>query len=176
MAPRLVIDQQFHGRATKFDSDGLPFFVIANAVNRHHFAYITPEMRVPLSTVHVESARTLQVHALPFIGKALRIGKLSPAVVAAFVSAQWRSTATFIIRKVHHCRFALHRDEGVVDDHVGGSHVSDAVNAGTYFLKTLAGRERLHVAASVLDCEGAALYRIERIAGMVMPWQCVTGF
>jgi hypothetical protein len=64
---------------------------------------------------------------LRLIREGLRMSKLSPAVVFAFVRTERRTTASISARNFHHCRFALQRYEGVVDDDVSCAEVAGAV-------------------------------------------------
>src|SRR5882762_6614680 len=57
---------------------------------------------------------TNEAHALTLIYKVLRMRKLQPAVILAFIDVTWWTTAAFITWDISRGRFSLRDDEGVV--------------------------------------------------------------
>ncbi len=94
---------------------------------------------------------TNEVNALILIDEVPRMIEFPPAVVLAFVSIFWRTTAPFVRGDVDGRRFTYCRDEGVVDNDIRGIDVLSAMNAAIHLLETLARRELRFSAAAVLD-------------------------
>src|ERR1700752_2743112 len=115
-------------------------------------------------------------HTLTLISKALGLGELAPAFVPAFVSTQGWPTPTLLTRVFDHGRFALERNEGVVDDNVDGAEIAGAMHAAINLLETLAWGQCLHAAAAVFYCQRAALDRVKGVTGMIVPRQCFVRF
>jgi hypothetical protein len=94
---------------------------------------------------------TNKVNAPTMIDETPRMIESAPPVVLALVNIFWRTTAPFVRGYIHGGRFAWCRDEGVVDDDLGGIDVLPAMDAAIHLLETLARRELLFSAAAILD-------------------------
>src|SRR5688572_13797985 len=94
---------------------------------------------------------TNKVNAPTLIAEAPRMIESPPAVIPAFFNIFWRTTASFVRGNGHGCRFAWLRDEDVVDDDIGGIDVLSTMDAAIHLFETLARRQLLFSAATVLN-------------------------
>ena len=89
------------------------------------------------------------VNALTLISKAIRLRKLRPAVVLAFVDIAWRTAAAFVVWNIYRRRLSLWDDEGVVDDNVLSGEIFRSMNMAIHFLERVSRKQRLFATTSL---------------------------